>query len=149
MSITEQILSLARQLASETLEFHAVKGPGVGDRASNTFMKELRSRALCALGRDYSEKQICGDIKSAVDFYIPEEKTVIEVAMSLRDPLSEFHKDIFKVLLARDSGAQVEHLVFLAKPGGLKRHQEPASQAIIRWLKKYYSICARIEEFEK
>jgi hypothetical protein len=145
---TQQIVSLAKEIASTTPGFHKVKGPGKGDKANHAFMATLRSRVREVLGEDYAEKQICGDTKSAVDFFIPEEKTIIEIALSLAKPQSEFHKDIFKALLARDNGVGVEHLVFVAKPGARKRLQEPASQAIIHWLNKYYSISVTIEEME-
>jgi hypothetical protein len=148
MTKTQQIISMAKEIAGATPDFHRIKGPGMGDKANHAFMATLRSRVKDTFGRDYAEKQISGDIKSAVDFYIPEEKTIIEVALTLRVPLSEFHKDIFKALLARDRGVEVEHLVFVAKPGARKRHQEPALQAIIHWIRKHYSINVTIEELK-
>lgn len=148
MTKTQQIISMANEIAGTTPDFHKIKGPGTGDKANHVFMATLQSRARDTFGKDYAEKQISGDIKSAVDFYIPEEKTIIEIALTLRVPLSEFQKDIFKALLARDNGVEVEHLVFVAKPGARKRHQEPASQAIIHWLKKHYSINVTIEELK-
>jgi hypothetical protein len=148
MTKRQQIISLAREIAAATPDFHIIKGPGTGDKANHDFMSTLRSRAKEAFRRDYAEKQISGDTKAAVDFYIPEEKTIIEVALNLRFPLSEFHKDIFKTLLARDKGKNVDHLVFVSKPGARKRHQEPFSQAIIHWVKKHYSINVTIEELK-
>jgi hypothetical protein len=148
MKQTQQIISMAREVANATPDFYKVKGPGAGDKANHVFMATLRARVKDTFGTDYAEKKICDDIKSAVDFYIPEERTIIEVALTLSLPLSEFHKDIFKVLLARDNGMDVEQLIFVTKPGARKRHQEPASQAIIRWLKKYYSITVTIEELK-
>jgi len=148
MNKARELVRIARDIASETQDFHRVKGPGHGDRASCVFMNELRRRAIKQFGTDYSEKQISGDIKSAVDFFIPEEKTVIEIALTLKNPLSEFHKDIFKALLAIDNGKDIQQLVFVCKPGGRKRHQEPASQAIMRWLKDKYRIEVTIEEID-
>lgn len=146
MNKAKQIVGIAQQIARETQGFHNVKGAGTGDKATHAFMAELQRRVQKALGRNYSEKQICGEIKSAVDFYIPEEKTIVEVALSLKTPLSEFYKDLFKALLAKDNGVSVKQLLFITKPGAIKRHKEPASQAIIRWLKKYYGVHVTIEE---
>ncbi|MBU0676722.1 MAG: hypothetical protein KJ626_01275 [Verrucomicrobia bacterium] len=148
MTKTQQLVAMAKDLARESSSFHEVKGPGKGDRAANSFMKELRQRALQRFQHDYSEKQLCEGVKAAVDFYIPEEHTVVEIAMSLRTPLSEFHKDIFKVLLAKDRGEDIRHLVFVSKPGAIKRHEAPASQAVIDWLEKNYSVTVTIEEFD-
>ena len=148
MKKTQQIIAIARDIAATTPDFHKVKGPGLGDNANHAFMAELRIRVKDELGEDYSEKRICGDNQSAVDFYIPDEKTIIEVALTLRNPQSEFHKDIFKALLAKDVGTDVDHLVFVSKPGAQNRHQQPSSQAIIRWLAKHYSITVTIEEMK-
>ncbi len=148
MKTTQHIVQIAKEVAAQTPDFHKVKGPGTGDKANHSFMAELRKRVKDALGDDYAEKKISGEIKSAVDFYIPSERTIIEIALSLKVPMSEFHKDIFKALLAKDNGMEVEHLVFVAKPGAQKRHGAPASVAIIQWLKKYYSIAVTIEELK-
>jgi len=140
------ILQLARELASESEDFFKVKGPGAGDKANHRFMAELRARAKRDLRTDYSEKKICGEIGSAVDFYVKEERTIVEIALGLSAPQSEFHKDLFKALLAKENGNDVTRLLFIAKPGAIKRHREPASVAIIQWLKKYYNISINIQE---
>ena len=73
---------------------------------------------------------------------------VVEFALTLRNSSSEFHKDIFKVLLAVDSGEKVNKLVFISKPGAIKRHSEPASKAITDWLKRKYEIEITIIELK-
>lgn len=146
MTKVQQIVKIAQQIADEMPNFHEVKGPGKGDKANHDFMAKLRERVGNQLGIDYSEKQISGEIKSAVDFFLRDEKTIVEIALTLKVPLSEFHKDIFKALLAKDKGEDIEKLVFISKPGAKKRHNEPASQAIMKWLNDNYSI--EVEIFE-
>ena len=146
MTKVQQIVKIAQKIADETPNFHKVKGPGKGDKANHVFMAELRKRVESQLGIDYSEKQISGEIKSAVDFFLPDEKTIVEIALTLKVPLSEFHKDIFKALLAKDEGVDIEKLVFISKPGAKKRHNEPASKTIMKWLNNNYSI--EVEIFE-
>ena len=148
MTKADRIYQIAQSIAYATDDFHITKGPGKGDRATHSFMAELRDQVEACLGEDYSEKQISGGIKSAVDFFIPDEATIVEVAMSLKVPMSEFHKDIFKALLTIDNGIDVKRILFICKPGGLKRHQEPASVAIMKWLKKYYSVEIEIKELD-
>ena len=43
-----------------------------------------------AFGADYSEQKVCGETSFAVDFYFPEERTIVEVALGLPNPASEF-----------------------------------------------------------
>lgn len=146
MSHTETIIQLAKKCAKETPEFHSVKGPGIGDIETIKFMKDLRSRIKDLLGVDCAEQKICGHSKLAVDFYIPEESTIIEIALSLHNPNTEFEKDVIKAVMAQDAGYNVNKIIFLSKKGGVNRHSRPASQAIISWLKRNHGIETEIQE---
>lgn len=143
---TATILRLAQHLAAQTPGFFEIKGAGHGDRATNVFMMRLREYARLQLGTDYSEKRICGDAGFAVDFYVPEEGTVIEIALSLRNPQSEFERDLFKALIARDQGLRVEHLVLVSKPGAAKRIGQPGSRMICAWAKRNFGIRVQVYE---
>jgi len=140
------ILRKAQGIADERPNFFEKKGAGKGDRDTNSFMAELRSRAKQAFGADFSEKQICGDNNLSVDFFIPDEDTIIEIALSLRNPGSEFERDILKAIMATEQGAHVRNLVFLCKPGAIKRHQQPSSIAIKKWVFKNHNIKVTILE---
>jgi len=140
MAITDQILTLAQQLADIRPTFFAKKGPGAGDDDTNAYMRELRTAVEKATGKDYSEKRICGDNNLAVDFFIEQEETVIEVALSLRNPNCEFERDILKVLMAQEAGIRVKRLVFVAKPGGEKRVRQPSSQAMVAWANRNHKL---------
>jgi hypothetical protein len=148
MNKTFELIKIAQNLASNTPAFHSIKGPGIGDHATKAFMLAIQKLAHDAFGYDYSEKKISRPTNFAVDFYFPDEMTVVEFALTLRNSSSEFHKDIFKVLLAVDSGEEVNKLVFISKPGAIKRHSEPASKAITNWLKKKYEIEIKIIELK-
>lgn len=95
MTKTEELLHVAQQIADERPNFFEKKGAGKGDRDTNSFMVELRLRAKQVFGTDFSEKRICGDTNLAIDFFIPDEGTIIEVALSLRNPNSEFERDVY------------------------------------------------------
>lgn len=132
----------------ELPDFFNVKGPGKGDRATNKFMKELCTRARIEFDHDYSEQQICGENKLAVDFYFPEESSIIEVALSLRNSTSEYERDIFKALLAKDSGYQVSRLLFITKPGGHQRINQPGAKSIANWVKDMHGITTDVVELD-
>lgn len=146
MSRTSDLIEIAQRLAHDTTDFHTIKGPGKGDRARAEFIEAVQRLALDAFGHDYSEKKISGNTNFTVNFWFPEEETIVEIALTLRNSSSEFHKDIFKALLALDSGKKVGKLVFIAKPGAIKRHSEPASRAIMNWLKAKHGIRTEIIE---
>jgi hypothetical protein len=138
--VTAQILTLAQHLADLRPTFFTKKGPGEGDADTNAYMRELRAAVQNATGRDYSEKRICGDNALAVDFFVEDEATVIEIALSLRNPNCELERDILKVLMAQELGRPIRRLIFLAKPGGEKRLRQPSSQAIVAWAARNHRL---------
>lgn len=129
-SKAERLFLLAQKIAERTPGFFDTKGPGAGDRASLEFMKNLRKAAKGLFGQDFSEKRVNDQVAFAIDFFIPDERTAVEVALGLHNPLTEYERDIFKCLLARESGYQVNRLLFVAKPGGLVKQTAPGPKAI-------------------
>ncbi len=100
----EHLLCIAQQIAESTPQFFIALGQGEGNIRSNAFTAELRRQALRAFGRDYSEARLCGETSLAIDFYFPDEETAVEIAGMLGAPNSEYEKDIFKCILAKDRG---------------------------------------------
>jgi hypothetical protein len=123
------------------------KGAGAGDHATNAFMRQLQDSARDRFGQDHSERRISGETKLAVDFYFPEERAVVEVAMSLRNPQSEFERDILKVVLAQDCGHAIDRLVFFSKPSALSRCNQPAYKALRDWAERNRGFAIEIREF--
>jgi hypothetical protein len=131
----EKLYRIAKELSESTPGFLDTKGPGAGNLATNEFISELGKRAMREFGEDFSEKNICGKNSLAVDFYFPEDVTVVEIALGLKHPNSEFEKDILKVLMAKSLGNKIEQLVFISKPGGVKKCNQPGRVAVKEWLK--------------
>lgn len=73
--------------------FFKKKGAGIGDKATKSYTGELQRRASRAFSADHAEQAICGTNKLCVDYYFRAEATIVEVAMSLRNPTSEFERD--------------------------------------------------------
>ncbi|SRR6266513_384104 len=142
----ERLLLIAQAIAEETPNFFVAIGEGAGNLRSNAFTKELQGRAESIFGRDYSEPELCGDNKLAVDFYFPEEETVVEIAGMLSAPNSEYEKDIFKCLLAQEKGATIRKLLFIAKPGAAKVQNQPGRLAIARFVRSHFDIQIIVEE---
>jgi hypothetical protein len=140
------LVNLAREVAAQTPDFQAVRGAGDGDRATHAFMRKLRDDATAAFGRDYSECKMCGDTAFAADFYFPEEATIVEVALGLPNPASEFEKDILKAFMARESGFDVRRLMFISRSGAAKKCQQPGRGAIRDWARSKHDLEIEIHE---
>lgn len=135
-----QLYLLALGLANSTAGFYKKKGAGHGDHATNQFMAALREIVKQQLGKDFSEAPACKGTKCAFDFYLPDERTVVEVALSLRNPTSEFERDIFKCLLASDVGLAIDTLLFICKPGGIARLEAASSRRIRELVKDKFGL---------
>lgn len=143
-----RLFLLAQGIATGTPDFFRVKGAGIGDIASSVFMRQLRTSAAKLFGTDYSEKRVCGHAKFAIDFYFPDEQTAVEVALSLRNPSSEYERDIFKCLLAIEDGCKVRRLVFITKPGGHWRLQKAGASAIASYVERKFDLAIEIRELD-
>jgi hypothetical protein len=140
---------LAQGIAIRMPRFFETKGAGDGDRATALFMSRLRKAAEGSFGRDYSEAQVCGKAKLGFDFYFRDEETIVEVALGLRNPSSEFERDIFKCLLAIGEGLPVKRLLFLAKPGAVSRQNSPGQKAIAEYVRRHHGLQIEVLELER
>jgi hypothetical protein len=141
-----KLIGLAQVLAAENPEFQAVLGPGVGDKATDQFMRKLRERASVLFRNDFSEKRICGQNFFAVDFYFPEEQTIVEVALGLPNPASEFEKDVLKAIMAQETGQAVARLVFVSRAGGAKKCSQPGRSAVQIWAKAKHGLAIEVHD---
>ena len=141
-----RLLSLAQNLALERPGFFDIKGPSVGDKDTATFMAALRIRATEAFGADFAEQKICGQNGLCVDYYFPEEATIVEIAMGLRNPNSEFERDVLKAIMSQDAGHTVRQLAFIAKPGATKKCSQPSARAVIDWAARAHGLTITVHE---
>jgi len=133
-------------LADRTEGFFVVQGHGRGDRLTNAYMDALNRLARHRFRRDFSQKRVCPGTNFAVDFYFPDEATIVEVALSARNPTSEYERDLFKAILAREAGCDVRRLVFISRPGAQRKLAQPGPKAIAAYVCRTYSIEIVIEE---
>lgn len=146
MTHAERLLALAQALADERPTLFESKGPGIGDKDTNAFVAALRRRAAEAFGSDFSEQLICGASGLRVDYYFPSDQTIVEVAFLLKNSPSEFEKDILKAIMAQENGQAVMELVFIAKPGAVKRCGSPDRRSIIDWAARIHGITITVYE---
>lgn len=149
MSESDELVRLAQAAAEAIPGFFDTAGAGVGNRRTNEFMKGLRRSVENSLGSGYAEQRISGDNRLAVDFFVPNEATIIEVALSLRNSNTEFERDVLKALMAQEMGCPVKRLLFVSKPGATKRHEQPSSRAIVEWVERNHNISIEIRELSR
>lgn len=141
-----RLLKIAQDVALNTQGFFAINGPGIGNNVTNAFMKELQSRAMTEFKTDYAEQKICGDNGFAVDFYFPDEATIVEVALSLSKPNTEYEKDVLKAVMAKEMKKEVNRLMFISKPGASRKCDQPGRKAIKDWLNLHHKIVIEVHD---
>lgn len=141
---TDRFKLLVQKLAEKTPDFFEIKGAGDGDHATNNFMRNLRTIARKFYGANLHEKQCVPGANFRFDFYLKDEGTVIEIALSLRNPNSEFEKDLLKCILAKQQGLQIEHLLLISKPGGMKKANEPGRKQMARLAQADFGITVEV-----
>lgn len=134
------LVEMARTIAAENPTFQEVLGPGAGDYCTSAFMRRLRDTAKQVFGADYSEKKICGETSLAVDFYFPQERTIVEVALGLPNPSTEFEKDVLKAIMAQETGQSVVRLVLISRAGGIKKCAQPGRVAVKVWARSKHGL---------
>ncbi len=139
----QRIIELARETAAADPDFQSVKGAGAGDRATARFLAALRMRVLEDLGTECSEKRICGPTSYAVDFFLEEEETVVEVALGLPNPSSEYEKDILKAIIAQDY-FPVRRLVLISRAGGEQKCRQPGRAAVREWARTKHGLAIEV-----
>ena len=147
--IAEELIDLAQVIACRTPGFLDRKGPGKdkGNGATDAFLMELN----CAVRERWptacvqQERALTG-AKYSFDFFIPSEQTAVEIALSLRNVVTEFEKDIFKAILAKDGGKEVKRLILVGKHGAIKRLSGAGPRAIIAWAARTQLIEVHIKD---
>lgn len=146
-SKVEVLRDLIQKLADERPEFFVIKGQGKGNLDTINFMLELRRRAKIEFGQDFAERRLFKANVSAVDFYFDDEATIVEIALGLKSPNSEYEKDILKALLAKEA-YPVERLVLVGKPGACKKCAQPGRTAIREWAHRNHNLTVDVYDIE-
>jgi len=148
-AIADQILKIAQTLARQTRGFQKRKGPGkrAGNGVTNKFLKNLDKAVEAKWPRKVRrQEQAATGVNYSFDYYIPSERTAVEIALSLRNVVTEFEKDIFKAILAKQSHKPITKLLLIGKKGSVKRQNEPGPRAIKAWTKQNCRIAVEVRE---
>jgi len=103
---------------------------------------------MAAFGEDFSEKKVCGKSSLAVDFYFPEEATIVEVALGLPNPASEFEKDVLKAIMGQECGYAIKRLYFISRPGALKKCNQPGRTAVRKWAESKHGLSIEVHDLD-
>jgi hypothetical protein len=142
----ERLLKIAQRLTEDRPDFFDVKGPGAGDKATEAFMRHLCDAARDEFGEDFAEQEICDTNGFRADYFFPAEATIVEVALGLPKPKTEFERDNLKAIMAKEADHDIGRLFFISKPGAIKKCKQPGGAAISDWLLRNHGIKTVVHE---
>ena len=147
--LARRLVAAAQETARRTRGFQRRLGAGAGDDATKRY-KEALDNLVRRRWPDLilPEERVIEGARYRFDYYIPSERTVIEVALSARNPGSEFEKDAFKVLLAKRAGKPVDRLVVVGKEGTEKRLDQPGQRAICAFARAEHGIDVDVKDLK-
>lgn len=149
MNKSDKLFDIANEVAAEIHGFFLINGPGKGNKLTNSYIHEVGRRARELFGEDFSEKKLCGENSLKVDFYFPDEATIVEIALGLSKPNTEYEKDILKAIMAKNLGNKVNRLLFFCKPGGEKKCRQPGRSAVKHWLNNNVGIELEVRDLNE
>ena len=126
------------------------RSPERADSRAGHYERKLETKAgAAAFGQDaahFSEQAICGANGLKPDFYFREEETIVEVALGLPNPSSEFEKDILKAIMAQELGMPVRLLFFISRAGASKKCSQPGRTAMREWALRNHNLAIEIHD---
>lgn len=148
-TISDQIFDLAQQIAGQMEGFQERRGPGkaAGNGGTDDFLAALDRQVAAHFPAECRlQEPAAPGVRYSFDYFIPSEETAVEIALSLRNIVTEFEKDIFKAILANEAGKRVRKLVLIGKSGSIKRQNGTGPNAVKAWVKNKCGIEVEVRE---
>ena len=146
MQKADRLFQLACEIVSTQSDFQRVRGPGEGDAHTLGFMRALRQAVEREIGPGTHEQRICGETSFKVDFYFRDESTIVEVALGLPNPNTEFEKDILKAIIAQDLGYPVRRLLLISRPGAAAKCSQPGRMAVRKLVEQKHGLTVDVTD---
>ena len=148
MSKAERIFHLAQE-GADVYHMFKLRRAGAGTLFVNEVINHLKSLVVHELGTAVIN-QFLGKKENgqSVDFWLEDEQTLIEMEFDILSSPPVLEKEIFKALLAKDAGTNVQHLILIGDPGSFVISQTPRPKSIIAWVEKHHQIRVQIWELK-
>ncbi len=118
MSKAERIFQLAQDDA-DAYHMFKLRRAGAGTPFVNEVVNHLKSLVAQEFGTGTVNQFLNKECGQSVDFWLEEERTIMEMEFDIFGSPPVLEKEVFKALLAKDAGNDVRHLilwVFRANP---------------------------------
>jgi len=123
-------------------------GPGEGNRNANVRAEAYREAVRSEFPEIEFEVRIDRESKSTCDILDPVTGTVFEIASSLRNPTTEFEKDLLKAAVLAEHTGGIKALIFLTDDDGFRKANSPLRRVLASYIQRAARIVVRIASLE-
>lgn len=145
MKKAQRIFQLAQEGADAYHMFKARRA-GAGAVFAHEVINHLKYLVAQEFGKAVVNQFLSAENRQAVDFWLEDEQTIMEMEFSTFSSPPLLEERVFKALLAKDAGNDVRHLILIGDPGGILLAQAPAPASVIHWVERRHQIRVRIWE---
>lgn len=117
---------------------------GAGTLFVNEVMNHLKLLVAQEFGSDVVNQFLSVTNPQAVDFWLEDEHTIVEMEFNILSSPPVLEKEVLKALLAKDAGKDVRQLVLIGDPGAALLSHAPTPASIIEWVERRHQICVQI-----
>lgn len=119
---------------------------GGGTPYINEVLNHLKRRVSEELGSETVNRFLSGQNHQPVDFWVEDERAIVEMEFDIFSSPPILEKEIFKALLAKDAGIDVRYLIIIGDPGSALLSRAPTSSSVIEWVGRYHQIMVQVWE---
>ncbi len=140
VSKAERIFQLAQE-GADAYHMFELRRVGAGTLFVNEVINHLKSIVIQEFGTK-GVTQFLGKKENGqpVAFWLEDEQTIMEMEFDILSSPLLLEKEVFKALLAKDAGNNVQHLILIGDPGSVLLSQTPRSKSIMAWVEQYHQI---------
>jgi len=143
MSKAERIFQLAQE-GADTYRMFKLRRAGAGTLFVNEVINHLKFLVTQEFGSDVVNQFLSAANRQAVDFWLEDEHTIMEMEFNILTLPPVLEKEVFKALLAKDSGKDVRQLILIGDPSAALLSHAPTPASIIEWVERQHQIRVQI-----
>jgi hypothetical protein len=139
----QRIFQLAQE-GADTYRMFKLRRAGAGTLFVNEVINHLKFLVSQELGSNVVNQFLSKANRQAVDFWLEDEHTIVEMEFNILTSPPVLEKEVFIALLAKDAGKDVRKLILIGDPGAALLSHAPTPASIIEWVARQHQICVQI-----
>jgi hypothetical protein len=145
MTKAERIFRLAQE-GADAYRIFKLRRAGAGTAFVNEVINHLKFLVAQEFGVETVNQFLSKENRQSVDFWLEDEHTIIEVEFNILSSPPVLEKEVFKALLAKDAGKDIQHLILIGDPGSALLSEAPTPASVMQWVEHRHQIRVQVWE---